>query len=253
MKTEETTQLKSNCIIIFIENIEENKNLANELNASNYALDMFAYRASHDLKGPIASIRGLCNLMSLNPKTESNMFIDLVTTECDKMENSVNKLSEISSLKKESNTSVILDFNQIIKNVSNDLNFDLSCDLQVENSINSNFYSSPTYIKAIFYHLLDNTKRFRKRDSSIHNILIELNEDENLGIYIKVKDSGIGIEASELPKVFDIFYKSDSKYAGSGIGLYLVKDMVERLKGKINIDSKLNQFTSVSIFLPFGN
>lgn len=247
-----TVQLESNAIVIFFEDIEENITLEHELNNSNYILDMFAYRASHDLRGPIATIKGLCNVMSIQQKNSSNLYIDLIAKECKKMESRVNRLSEISALKKESKRTVLLDFDQIIKSVTKSLRLGLNFNIQVENSIRSNFYSSPVYIMAIFYHLLENAKRFRKRDKSLHEISINLYEQENAGIYIMLKDAGIGIETDELSKIFDIFYRGDSKYAGSGIGLYLVQDIVQKLKGKIKVVSKLKYYTSITIFLPFN-
>jgi len=93
---------------------------------------------------------------------------------------------------------------------------------------------------AIKYHTLEKDNPFLK-------ITIRTSET---GAIIEIEDNGSGIEASYHQKIFEMFFRASEKSFGSGLGLYIVKQVVDRLNGKIELKSALNQGTLFKIALP---
>ena len=87
--------------------------------------------------------------------------------------------------------------------------------------------------------------------------MVIINESNHNSVCIKVRDTGVGIPEDELPKLFDRFYQVDSSHTreheGTGIGLALTKELVELHRGKINVNSKEDEWTEFIITLPLGN
>ena len=107
-------------------------------------------------------------------------------------------------------------------------------------------------LEKILYNLLSNAFKFTPEKAEIH--VSVTNNETNASI--KVEDTGTGIPADEIPHVFDRFYQVDDsatrQYEGSGIGLALVKELVELHKGSIEVQSKEGSGSSFKVFLPFG-
>ncbi|MCJ8292272.1 MAG: response regulator [Crocinitomicaceae bacterium] len=109
-------------------------------------------------------------------------------------------------------------------------------------------------IQAIVYNLLSNAIKFTDKDGSIVCHLSEIEGNQENVFQLKIKDSGIGIEANELNKVFDRFYQANNSQkginTGSGIGLALTKSLVELMHGNIRVESTVGQGTSFTLSIP---
>jgi len=114
-------------------------------------------------------------------------------------------------------------------------------------------YFDKDKMQKVLTNILSNAFKFTRDGGKIE---VSLQETEYNSVVIKVKDTGLGISAKELPKVFDMFYQADGsstrEQQGSGIGLALTKELIELHRGKINIDSKEGEWTEVQIELPLG-
>jgi hypothetical protein len=120
--------------------------------------------------------------------------------------------------------------------------------IQVKN--NSPFYSDADALRSIIQNLLENAIKYRKQDSSRHTVSISIH-DGNDGIVMKISDNGIGIKKEIVSKIFTFGVRDkNSSEEGHGIGLSLVKQLVEQLGGEIDIKSVNNQGTSFSLILP---
>jgi signal transduction histidine kinase/DNA-binding response OmpR family regulator len=115
------------------------------------------------------------------------------------------------------------------------------------------FYFDEDIFEKILYNLLSNAFKFTPEDG---NIIVSICLSENNLLELRVEDTGMGIPSEKLPFIFDRFYQADDsykrQYEGTGIGLSLVKELVELHKGTITVKSSLNNQTTFSCYFPFN-
>jgi signal transduction histidine kinase len=113
----------------------------------------------------------------------------------------------------------------------------------------SEFYSDSLNIKTIVSNLVSNAIKFQDPNKKENKIDIEIDTDIST-VKINIKDNGVGIPESSKEKIFDMFYRSTYSGKGSGLGLYIVKETVDKLGGKITFDSEENKGTVFSVVVP---
>ena len=111
------------------------------------------------------------------------------------------------------------------------------------------FYSDYWRVSEIFRNLISNAIKYRRTDAEDSEIVIKINVD-HLCADITFADNGIGIKDTSLKRIFEMFYRATDQGDGSGIGLYIVKNAVEKLGGQIKVASKPGQGTRFHILLP---
>jgi signal transduction histidine kinase len=110
-------------------------------------------------------------------------------------------------------------------------------------------YSDPWRLSEIFRNLVSNAIKYRKLDSGAPEIAIKIHVD-HLRADISFADNGIGIDEKNLARIFEMFYRATEQSDGSGIGLYIVKNAIDKLGGQITVASKSNEGTRFHIILP---
>ena len=232
--------------------ITERKRVEEELKIRNAELDNFVYKVSHDLRAPLSSILGLVNLAKLPGNTDNPMdYIDIIGSKVELLDHFIGDvLSHSKNLKMEVSITKV-DFSSIIDRTFNDLNY-LEGAKGIRRFINVDgidFYSDPWRIAEILRNLISNAIKYRKLDQITSEIGIKINVD-HLRAEITFADNGIGIDEDNLAKVFEMFYRATEQSDGSGIGLYIVKNAVDKLGGEISVASRKGQGTRFSIILP---
>ncbi len=214
-------------------------------------IDMF----SHEYRTPLSVISTSVDLMEKKAEINNNLdFADLANS----MRISIKKLIDLFELylgNKKNKDSIILkqeNFNlntfidDVIKN-SKSL-FSQSDILLNKNNINESsiFYGDSNLIKILLINILENSYKYSKNKK----IEISISLKDNLSI--SIKDYGLGIKETDLPFIFEKYFRSESikTKQGTGVGLYLVNKIVELHKGKIDIISKINEGTEITIKLP---
>lgn len=232
--------------------ITARKRIEEELKIRNAELDNFVYKVSHDLRAPLSSILGLVNLARLPGNTDNPMeYIDLIGSKVEHLDNFIGDvLSHSKNLKMEV-TVALVDFRKIIDQTFQDLNYldgakGINRTMRIEGI---DFYSDPWRIAEILRNLISNAIKYRKLDQPVAEIAIRVNVD-HMRAEISFVDNGIGIEESNLTKIFEMFYRATEQSDGSGIGLYIVRNAVDKLGGQINVASRLGQGTRFTIILP---
>jgi signal transduction histidine kinase len=123
--------------------------------------------------------------------------------------------------------------------------------LQLKLTIEGNgvFHSDKNRIEIIVDNLMSNAVKFqdRTKDSSRVDITISVTEEKAT---IMFSDNGIGIEEKYLPKIFEMFFRATEKGIGSGLGLYIVKETMRKLKGTISVKSVFASFTTFEFTIP---
>lgn len=232
--------------------ITERKRVEEELKIRNTELDNFVYKVSHDLRAPLSSILGLVNLARLPGNTDNPMdYINIIGEKVQSLDHFISDvLSHSKNLKMEVNISKV-DLNQIIDQTFTELSYlegagEIKPCLKIEGI---DFFSDHWRISEIFRNLISNAIKYRQLYTDDAQIQIKIHVD-HLRADISFSDNGIGIDDANLARIFEMFYRATEQSDGSGIGLYIVKNAVDKLGGQINVASKVGQGTRFNILLP---
>lgn len=223
-----------------------------ELVKINAELDRFVYSASHDLRAPLMSIKGLVNLIR---KEEDNVSLDHYLGLIDK---SIFRLDQfITDIVHHSRNSRLevelteIDFDQLIGEVAESLQFmDESQNVQAIVQVDSpvSFFSDKSRLAIIFNNLISNAIRYRSKwRESYYEIRVVVTKQS---ADITFTDNGIGIASEYLDHIFKMFFRASHDSKGSGLGLYIVKNTIEKLNGKITATSTNGEGTSFHIEIP---
>ncbi len=234
-------------------NISHRKKAEEELQVRNEELDNFVYKVSHDLRAPLSSVKGLINLARLENESKNLNFpyIDNIEERIKNLDNFISDvLSHSKNLKLDLNVDKV-NFEKIVAQCFNDLDY-LKNAQNLEKNITikcRSFHSDAWRITEIFRNLISNAIKYIDTEKPTSKISICVEQKADI-LEIVMEDNGIGIPAERLPKIFDMFYRATESSDGSGIGLYIVKNAVNKIGGKIDIDSKEGIGTKFSILLP---
>ena len=223
-----------------------------ELKVRNLELDNFVYKVSHDLRSPLASILGLINLVKLEGGFQDSMeYLKLMENQVHKLDDFIHDVLSHSKNLKMSLISAPIDFNEIINKCVSDLSYLKGFDKVVKSiSVNAEGFLSDNWrINEIFRNLIANSIKYKdgRKDYCELDISVQLIEDT---CEIKISDNGIGIPKESIPHIFEMFYRATETSTGSGIGLYIVKNAVEKLNGTIRIESEHRVGTSFIMNIP---
>lgn len=242
-------------ILMVAKDISVLKKTEKELKVRNRELNTFIYRASHDLKGPLASMMGLIHLaeQEAGDPTSFPTYIDLIKDSITKLNVVIGELVDLGRITvnelhyKYINVEAIIQ--EIIENLQYIDGFN-EVKINVENKYGKELNTEVKILKSILQNLIENSIKYRRQE--INSFIKIVIEEAPGGIYITVKDNGVGIEEEIQPKVFDMFYRGTSLSQGTGLGLYIVKSGVEKLNGAIKLRSKLDTGTFIKFYLPNG-
>lgn len=224
-----------------------------ELQKSHEELDTFLYQSSHALRRPIVNIMGLIQIARIEPDFRGVPAIyDKIDETSVRMDLMLKKLVMVSEINLSEQTLETLDFDKVISSTIELLSQDMLCkdiDINKRISLTRIFKSDRRLISIIFQNLIENSIQFHSEERDKICIGIDIC-DYGDNIEINVRDNGIGIPKELAEHVFDMFHVANSRSRGYGLGLYIVKKAVEKLKGAISLDSRENDFTSIIISLP---
>ncbi|MDF2437993.1 MAG: hybrid sensor histidine kinase/response regulator [Bacteroidota bacterium] len=248
------TRLPSAIINAFTKKKAESEREQNilKLQEVNHELKTFMYRASHDIRGPLSSMKGLINIAKIeNEPSELMKLIDMMNVSAERMDRIVVDLIEtlgvrdMNVVKEEVNLKAIV--NEIIAGYTTQTGNKLK--FSIESNLQSSFYSDSKIITLVLKRIIDNAVKFQNFSVPGPYVNINIWSNEN-GASISIADNGAGIKEECLPKVFDMFYRANTESDGIGLGLYLVKIGTDKLDGKIEITSMEQMGTTVILDLP---
>jgi PAS domain S-box-containing protein len=221
----------------------------------NTDLDNFVYTASHDLKAPISNIEGLIASLDLqiDSKNEDIKFIiGLMKVSILRFKETIKDLTEISKIQKNFNEDeTIVEFEDFLEDIKFTL---LEMIVGSEAIIESDFSQcknisfSRKNFKSILFNLISNAIKYQSPDRK-PEIFIKSWMEENYAV-ISVKDNGLGFDEKDKNKIFGMFKRLHDHVDGSGVGLYIVKRIIENAGGKIDAFSEKGKGTEFRIYFP---
>ena len=215
----------------------------------------FVSNVSHEFKTPLSIIEGYVTLLQDPSLSEENrekytqIIID-ATKKLSTLVNNVLKISRIDNRKISINKEMFSLDEQIREAIlfyqDEWVNKEIEFDIDLEEI---NITADKNLLVNVWNNLINNAIKFSNKKSTIFVRLIK--EKDN--VILTIKDQGCGIEKEDLPYIFDKFFQSDKSHKthGNGLGLTLVREIVELSKGTIEVDSEVNVGTTFKVVLPF--
>lgn len=229
------------------------KNAEEELLRTNFELDSFVYKSSHDLRAPLRSLIGLLSLARKEQDVEMrNHILDRSNKSIAKLDAFISELTNFSRNSRLELTAQKIHFETIIRECIENLKFmehAQKVDIQLNIIENAGFYSDPSRITILFMNLISNAIKYQNPQNHSPRVTIEVYTDRHKA-FIMVSDNGIGIEKEFHGKIFDMFFRASEKSFGSGLGLYIVKQVVDKLSGGISLQSEPREGSVFKIDLP---
>ncbi len=208
---------------------------------------------SHDIKNPLANLVMAIELfkgVSPNDEKEFNSLLKIVDTALTKMHKLIKELTEVRKDEyKYKAEEELLNFEHILEDVRLTLSDNIiAANAIITSEINiSEITFSRRKLRTIIYNLINNAIKFKATERQ-PKIIVTTNK-ENDFIVISVKDNGIGIDKSKFDAIFSKYYRLENAIEGSGIGLYLVKEIVSNTGGKVLVKSELDKGTEFQVYL----
>ncbi|MBL7853110.1 MAG: response regulator [Cyclobacteriaceae bacterium] len=249
-------------LILDCRDITQRKKVAAELANAQRAKEQFLANISHEIRTPINGIAGIASLLSQNPSLdEQRKYLDAIRSATENLKVIINDILDVASLE-----SGKIRFEQIgfrLNDIVDGLvaTFQYQCDqkglrLLVDNHVANGtvLIGDPVRLNQVLINLLSNAIKF----THAGQVRLALQSDsaaEKWMLLIEVSDTGIGIPASKLPTIFERFSQADAsitrRYGGTGLGLTIVKQLVELQGGSVEVESREHKGSTFRVALPF--
>jgi PAS domain S-box-containing protein len=228
-----------------------------ELQKTNLDLDNFIYTASHDLRSPIINIEALMSLLKaelikddcFSPRMEE--FVNRITNSVDRFKHTINDLTNISRLQKDLESppsEEIIDVEEVYADIIEDLKYssDLgACAIATDFKVHQLKFSRKNF-RSVLFNLISNAIKYQSpdRDCVIH-LQTRLEEPY---VVLSVQDNGLGISPRNQEHLYTMFRRFHKHVEGSGVGLFMVKRIIDNAGGKIEVSSEEGSGTEFRVY-----
>jgi signal transduction histidine kinase len=222
-----------------------------DLTIVNKELDRFVYSASHDLRSPISSLKGLVDIMKTEEDPEEvKSYLEMMQSVLDKQDQFIKDIIDYSRnkrtkdvIKKVSLVQIVNDSIAQLQYIEEVKKINITKELLVDKMFSDNLR-----LKIIINNLLSNAIKYADFEKEKSFISIKTYPSNNAFI-IEIEDNGIGISKQYLDRIFDMFFVTN-KNKGTGLGLYIVKESVEKMHGTIRVESKIHSGSKFIVTIP---
>ncbi|MGN1033445.1 MAG: ATP-binding protein, partial [Intestinibacter sp.] len=231
--------------------------MVKELNSIETLRNDFISNVSHEIKTPIATIQGFSNLLKDDTlsKEDRDEYLDIIISETSRISNLTSNILKLTKLETQEiitdKVSFSLDeqLRHSVLLLQRDLNEkNLNIDIELDEV---QIYNNEDLLQQVWINLISNAIKFTDENGKIS---IQLMDTEDTAT-VKITDTGIGMKAESLSHIFDKFYQEDKSHSsnGNGLGLALVKRIVDLCDGTIRVKSMLGEGSSFTVELPKNN
>ena len=223
-----------------------------ELSKRNTELDNFVYSVSHDLRAPIASVLGLINLATKDgDPAMKDTYLQMINSSALQQDYFIKEILDQSRNSRLDVKREEILFQPIIDETFSQLSYATPTGKSVEKIISIQqdqpFYCDRWRLKVILNNIISNAIRYRNGRDPVIKVNIDVTAK---GAEVRIEDNGKGIAEEHLTHVCRMFYRATDDGAGSGLGLYIVKETIDKLNGSIKIDSEEGKGTTVNVMIP---
>lgn len=230
--------------------------LTNEsLTEVNEELDNFIYRTSHDIRGPLVTLKGVCNVAMLDVKDDLALdYMRRLDVTAGKLNSILTRLLFVNQINHAELVAVEVNFKTIIEGVINKersqpLPSNFSIEYDVSPSVK--LISDRELVEVILENLIENAIKFYNTSDRISPFVkIRIRKSGPKQISIQVEDNGIGVSSVDRDQIFHLFVRASERSETGGIGLYLSKLSTQRLGGEIVLRDSSERGSTFLVFLP---
>jgi signal transduction histidine kinase len=240
--------------VAVVEDISERKKADLQLQQANEDLDTFVYNASHDLRGPIASLLGLCTVAQMEvADTNARDYLALINKTATHMNGVLLSLILMNRVKYHRSERSLIDFSDLFTQAVDSLRDEdghADIDFVTDIQLTPPFYSDVSLLTTILKNTLENAIRYQSPRKGPQVKMIVRPSATEEGVEIRIQDNGIGIPAEQGKQIFEMFFRATEKSTGPGLGLYVVQKICEKLEGTASWNESQQDFTEMILFLP---
>jgi signal transduction histidine kinase len=231
-----------------------NQALGQELVKAKQIINGFIYSCSHSLRGPLKSISGLVHLLQQGPASEEDPreYMKLILQSVGKMECLLQQLEEALENSKKELIIEPVDLNRMVGDVLNQVENEsgfhrIKLTVNVDQSVY--FYSDATRLQTVLLNLVSNAITFHDtlKDTPFIDIFIKATA---ASCTLQVIDNGIGMATEVQDRIFELFYRGSDRSTGSGVGLYVAKEVLKKMGGSISVNSEVSHGSNFFVWVP---
>lgn len=228
-----------------------------ELVKINKELDSFVYSVSHNLRAPLMSVLGLINLVQVeNNKTDKDGplgdYFSMMQQSIHKLDDTLKEILDYSRNARSELNIEQVDFQRMVEDSFERMKYMEGSDKILKSisvQANAPLFTDSYRLSVIINNLVSNAIKYRDVNKTQSEIQIEASvSDAQLSVVFR--DNGIGISDDYISKIFDMFFRATDRSEGAGLGLYIVKETVEKLLGNIEVESSMGEGTLFKISIP---
>jgi len=224
-----------------------------ELKKINSELDNFVYSVSHDLRSPLLSIKGVLSLV-LNSEGQSEkntQFLKLAESSVMRLDGTIQEILEYSRNARLDIVPEKFYVSEMVNHIFSDLKFSSKdhIDFVLDIKGSDEVISDKSRINTLLKNLIGNSVKYRRTDIPDPYVSVEVAPLNNYYVII-VSDNGEGISSKNINKIFDMYYRGSSSSVGTGLGLYICKEILNKLNGAITVKSEVGVGTIMTITIP---
>ena len=235
---------------------QELRKTLRELSDRNFELDQIMYKTSHDLRSPLTSILGLLSLAKVEKDPQKlPEYMGYMENRVEKLDNFVKSMLTYAKTSRGEVQAEVVDWEALIDESLSNLDY-LSNFKQIRvykecdsSATRPAFLSDLLRLRVIFNNLIGNAIKYADLSKAAPYIRISVKIYPEKAI-ICFEDNGIGIDQQFMQDIGKMFFRATEKSEGSGLGMYIVKQAIEKLEGRMEIDSALGEGTTIRIYLP---
>jgi len=226
----------------------------NELLAkTNRELDRFVYSASHDLRAPLTSLLGLIEITTKTDDPEEiRLCHAMMKDRIHNLDSFIKEIIDFSRNARQEIRNERIALLPLIKEIIEDYKFSPGTgQVAVRLDVNPEFEITTDLprLKVVLNNLIGNAFKYYDNDKKFQEVSIHAQHEQS-NIRIDIKDNGVGIASEHHTKIFDMFFRASERSQGSGLGLYIVKETLARLRGTIHMQSTEGEGTRFTVLLP---
>ena len=222
------------------------------LEKTNAELDRFLYSTSHDLRSPLLSIKGLINIARGEAvKPDLQKYLNMIEERADRLDFFIRDIIDYSRNSRTGLSYDLVNMHQTVVEVQQNFQFlEGAADIDFRNEIIvEEVFVDRSRIMIILNNLISNGIKYHRQTGEGKWIKTTVSQTNSF-LKIIVEDNGQGIHADRKDRIFEMFYRGTERSQGSGLGLYIVKEAIDKMYGKISVESTEGEGTSFTITIP---